>query len=325
MKSSSSRIKVYLLTGFLGAGKTTVLNRFLEVKGDENNMVIENEFGKVSIDAHLVSSRYDSLFELNNGCICCSLDGELTEVLASIIRSDLKPDNLFIEASGVADPGGLAALFTHEETSLFFDLQQIICVADASCVEDWMEEIPEINRQLAAADVIVINKKSSVTADYLLSLTGLLRSINGLAEIIPVDQGHLGRDVFSSKRTQWIPKEQSQGEVIPSEHPLKSLLLEISSPFNKEMLLNQLTMVLFLSYHQIYRIKGLVWCHDEERPFIIQTHGKQINISPYADEKTPEYHASQLVVIGKGLQRTSLEKIFKRALSPKWISTSGSS
>ncbi|MGX7835546.1 CobW family GTP-binding protein, partial [Campylobacter fetus subsp. venerealis] len=128
---SISRIKVYLLTGFLGAGKTTVLNRFLEAKKDENNIVIENEFGKVSIDSHLVETSYDSLFELNNGCICCTLDDELAEVLASIIRSDNKPDNVFIEASGVADPGGIAALFTQKEVAVFFDLQQIICVVDA--------------------------------------------------------------------------------------------------------------------------------------------------------------------------------------------------
>lgn len=313
MKSPSTRIKVYLLTGFLGAGKTTVLNRFLQVKANENNVVIENEFGKVSIDAHLVSSSYDSLFELNNGCICCSLDDELTDVLTSIIRSDVKPDNLLIEASGVADPGGIAALFTQEEASMFFELQQIVCVADASCIEDWMNEIPEINRQLAAADVIVVNKKSLVTANYLLGLKNLFRNINGLAEIVPVDQGNLTGDVFSTKTTRWNPKEERRWEGKTSAHPLKSLLIEIDSPFDKEMLLNQLSMVLFLSYHQIYRVKGLVWCRNEEQPFIIQTHGRQIAISKHAGEKKPEYPVSQLVVIGKGLQRKSLEKLFTRA------------
>ncbi|WP_439489458.1 CobW family GTP-binding protein [Algoriphagus sp.] len=319
---STTRIKVYLLTGFLGAGKTTVLNRFLDAKKDENNIVIENEFGKVSIDSHLVSSSYDTLFELNNGCICCTLDEELAEVLASIIRSDHRPDNVFIEASGVADPGGIAALFTQNEVAAFFDLQQILCVVDPSCIEDWAEEIPEINRQLAAADVIVLNKKSSVSSTYLIKLIKLLRRVNPLADILPVNHGMLPMETFNKGASQWNPQKQLQGSENISEHPLKSFLLEFNTPFNKEMLINQLTMTLFISYHQIYRIKGLVWCQDEKLPEIIQSHGKQVNFSLTAGDKAIEFPISQVVVIGKGLQRNSLEKLFKRVFSPKYISIS---
>ncbi len=321
---SVTRIKVYLLTGFLGAGKTTVLNRFLEAKKDENNIVIENEFGKVSIDSHLVATSYDSLFELNNGCICCTLDDELAEVLASIIRSDNKPDNVFIEASGVADPGGIAALFTQNEVAAFFDLQQILCVVDPSCIEDWAEEIPEINRQLAAADVIVLNKKSSVSSTYLIKLIKLLRGVNPLADILPVNHGILPMETFDKGASQWNPQKQLQWSENISEHPLKSFLLEFNAPFNKEMLINQLTMTLFISYHQIYRIKGLVWCQDEKLPIIIQSHGKQVNFSLTAGEKAIEFPNSQVVVIGKGLQRNSLEKLFKRAFSPKYSTVSSS-
>ncbi|WPR76744.1 GTP-binding protein [Algoriphagus sp. NG3] len=321
---NSTRIKVYLLTGFLGAGKTTVLNRFLEAKKDENNIVIENEFGKVSIDSHLVSSSYDSLFELNNGCICCTLDDELAEVLASIIRSETRPDNVFIEASGVADPGGIAAIFTQNEVAVFFDLQQILCVVDATCIEDWAEEIPEINRQLAAADVIVLNKKSSVSSTYLIRLIKLLRKINSLADILPVDQGMLPMETFDKGKSQWNPLKQLKWSENVSEHPLKSFLLEFNTPFNKEMLINQLTMTLFISYHQIYRIKGLVWCQDEKLPVIIQSHGKQVNFSLTTGDKAIEFPISQVVVIGKGLQRNSLEKLFKRVFSPKYISISSS-
>ncbi|MCE7054636.1 GTP-binding protein [Algoriphagus sp. AGSA1] len=299
----ATRIKVYLLTGFLGAGKTTVLNRFLEAKKDENNIVIENEFGKISIDSHLVAASYDSLFELNNGCICCTLDDELAEVLASIIRLETRPDNVFIEASGVADPGGIAALFSQHEVAAFFDLQQILCVVDAACIEDWAEEIPEINRQLAAADVIVLNKKSSVSNTYLVKLIKQLGEINSIADILPVDQGMLPIDTFDKGKSQWNPQKHQQWSENVSEHPLKSFLLDFDTPFDKEMLINLLTMTLFISYHQIYRIKGLVWCRDEKLPVIIQSHGKQVNFSLLGSEKAIEPPNSQLVVIGKGLQR----------------------
>ncbi|WP_192349000.1 GTP-binding protein [Algoriphagus sp. Y33] len=309
------RINVYLLTGFLGAGKTTVLNRLLEARKNEKNIIIENEFGKVSIDSHLVAARYESLFELNNGCICCSLDEELVDVLAAIIRTDPKPDNLFIEASGVADPGSIAALFTQKEVAMYFDLKSVMCVVDASSLEDWIEEIPEVGRQIAAADVIVLNKKSLVTPKYLINLVELLLNINTLARMLPTDQGQLPLDIFTQERSAWNPSNTPEWREKASEHPLKSLLLEVNQPFDREMLLNQLTMVLFISYHQIYRIKGLVWFQNEKTPSIVQTHGKQVEISHSENNTGVESPKSQLVVIGKGLQRTALEKLFKRALS----------
>lgn len=114
---NSKKIKVYLLTGFRGAGKTTVLNGLLEAKKQEESIIIENEFGKVSIDAHLVKKEFCPVFEMNNGCICCCLDNELVDVLANILNAETQPDNLFIEASGVADPGGITALFRNQEVA----------------------------------------------------------------------------------------------------------------------------------------------------------------------------------------------------------------
>ncbi|WP_339755857.1 GTP-binding protein [Algoriphagus aquimarinus] len=316
---NSKKINVFLLTGFLGAGKTTLLNHILEAKKAENNIVIENEFGKVSIDSRLVTCNYDSIFEMNNGCICCSLDNDLVDVLARILSSEIRPDNLFIEASGVADPGGIAALFSQEEVSQFFDLKQITCIVDASCVEDWLEEIPEISRQLAAADVIVLNKKSMVTQTYLLSLEKLLQSLNSMAEIISVDHANTPLEIFSGRQSLWTPQKAVLSNEKKAAHPLKSLLVETSVPFDKKMLLNQLTMVLLISYHQVFRIKGVIWCYGEKLPFIIQTHGKQVNISTYTGENWPEYPLSQVIVIGKELQQKPLGKLFKRAY---WRETS---
>jgi len=314
MNSVQKPIKVYVITGFLGAGKTTLLNRLLEAKKEERNVVIENEFGKISIDSMLVSEKFDSIFELNNGCICCSLDEELATVLSGLTRLNPRPDNLFIEASGVADPGGVAAIFTQKEVQEYFKLQQVICVADAVTIEDLLEEIPEAGRQLAAADLIIINKESLVSPSYRLNLSSLTQSQNALAEIRFTDFGNIELDFFGRERNIWIQKEFGE-ETNPSHsQQFKSFLLEFDQRFDYDLLLNQLTVLLFLSYHQVYRIKGMVWFEREKSPFLIQTHGKQVDITPFERTIGIEFGKSQIVVIGKGVQRSSLEKVFKRAL-----------
>jgi G3E family GTPase len=314
MNSVQKPIKVYVITGFLGAGKTTLLNRLLEAKKEERNVVIENEFGKISIDSMLVSEKFDSIFELNNGCICCSLDEELATILSGLTRLNPRPDNLFIEASGVADPGGVAAIFTQKEVQEYFKLQQVICVADAVTIEDLLEEIPEAGRQLAAADLIIINKESLVSPSYRLNLSSLTQSQNALAEIRFTDFGNIKLDFFGRERNIWIQKEVGE-ETNPSHsQQFKSFLLEFDQRFDYDLLLNQLTVLLFLSYHQVYRIKGMVWFEREKSPFLIQTHGKQVDITPFERTIGIEFGKSQIVVIGKGVQRSSLEKVFKRAL-----------
>jgi G3E family GTPase len=262
----------------------------------------------------LVSEKFDSIFELNNGCICCSLDEELATVLSGLTRLNPRPDNLFIEASGVADPGGVAAIFTQKEVQEYFKLQQVICVADAVTIEDLLEEIPEAGRQLAAADLIIINKESLVSPSYRLNLSSLTQSQNALAEIRFTDFGNIKLDFFGRERNIWIQKEVGE-ETNPSHsQQFKSFLLEFDQRFDYDLLLNQLTVLLFLSYHQVYRIKGMVWFEREKSPFLIQTHGKQVDITPFERTIGIEFGKSQIVVIGKGVQRSSLEKVFKRAL-----------
>lgn len=313
----SKKIKVYLLTGFLGAGKTTLLNGLLETKKEEENIIIENEFGKVSIDAHLVKKEYSPVFEMNNGCICCSLDNELVDVLASILNADTQPDNLFIEASGVADPGGIAALFRNKETALFFELEQVICIVDASVLEDWIAEIPEVSRQLAAADLIIINKKSLVSPSYLPTVVHLAQSINSLAEILVTDHGHISSSILSEKKSQWDDAKPNSLPEAGNPHPLKSMLFEVEELIDREMLLNQLTMTLFLSYHQLYRMKGLIWLSDSDVPQVVQTHGRQVHLTPFEGDPPLPRPKSQLIFIGKGLERKSLERMIKRCLVPK--------
>jgi len=269
----------------------------------------------------LVSEKFNSIFELNNGCICCSLDEELATVLSGLTQLNPRPDNLFIEASGVADPGGVAAIFTQKEVQQYFKLQQVICLADAVTIEDLLEEIPEAGRQLAAADLIIINKESLVSPSYRLNLSSLTQSQNALAEIRFTDFGNIELDFFGRERNMWIQKEVGAETNRSHSQQFKSFLLEFDQRFDYDLLLNQLTVLLFLSYHQVYRIKGMVWFETEKSPFLIQTHGRQVDITPFERTIGIEFRKSQIVVIGKGIQRSSLEKVFKRALFKSITST----
>ncbi len=305
------KIPTYILTGFLGAGKTTALNHMLAKERGKRNYVIENEFGVTTVDGALVRKNYNELFELNNGCICCSLDAELMEVLAQLVQADKRPDQLFIEASGVADAGMLASVFEREDVKEYFDLIQVIAVVDAENVEDRMGEVSEIYRQLVAADLIMVNKCDLVQASYLYRLHELLRRINPFAEIRDVIQGKmpfgLKRERPSSDSAALLSLPEKEVE---AGHRMKSISVEIPNPIDKDKLYTALSMTLLLHYHQVYRIKGFVRVKGEQHPFLVQSTGNKLSMERVEFEgKAPKL---VLVFIGRGIERKGIERILDR-------------
>jgi len=149
-------INLYIITGFLGAGKTTFLNHYLKHHATSKNLVIENEFGKVNIDSRLITEKIDEVVELTNGCICCSLDNELVEVLAKIIKNNDKPDNVFIETTGIADTGNIIGIIKSPEVKKYFDFKSSICIVDAENIEDRLLETFETAKQITVSDIIIV-------------------------------------------------------------------------------------------------------------------------------------------------------------------------
>jgi G3E family GTPase len=310
---SNSAISVYILTGFLGSGKTTLLNHLLAQKIGERNVVIENEFGKISIDSMIVEVKKESIFELTNGCICCSLDQELEEILLQLMQMDPRPDNLFIEASGVADPGSLVSLFEDSSLQKIFALKQVCCVIDAEQVADQIEEIPEIIRQIISSDLLLVNKKSSVSVSYLKQLEEELKALNPLAKIVFIDFGKLDFSSLEGSRSLWTfpkPSKEMDGVI---RHPFKSFLMEFEKGFDRDLLINQMTVLFFLYYHQVYRVKGVVYLSSSDSPHLLQSNGRQVSLTSFEPPKNMRIsEKSQVVVIGKGVTRPLLERIFKR-------------
>ncbi len=161
---SSEKIPVTVLTGYLGAGKTTLLNRILSEPHGKKYAVIVNEFGEIGIDNDLVVGADEEVFEMNNGCICCTVRGDLVRILDGLMRRKGKFDAVIVETTGLADPAPVAqTFFVDENVGRKTRLDAVVTVADAKWLSDRLKDAPEAKNQIAFADVILINKTDLVS------------------------------------------------------------------------------------------------------------------------------------------------------------------
>jgi G3E family GTPase len=183
--SSSEKTPVTVLTGFLGAGKTTLLNHILKDQHGQRIAVIENEFGEIGIDHELVIRSDEEIFEMNNGCICCTVRGDLIRILSQLMKRRNKFDRILIETTGLADPGPVAqTFFMDEELAGKLKLDGVVTLVDAAHLEQHLEDSPEAMGQVAFADLLLINKVDLVSEEQLTALEARLAKINARAKRI---------------------------------------------------------------------------------------------------------------------------------------------
>ena len=180
----NNQVPVTVLTGFLGSGKTTLLNRILTENHGKRIAVIENEFGEIGVDNDLVIGAEEEIFEMNNGCICCTVRGDLIRILGNLMKRRDKFDYIMVETTGLADPGPVAqTFFMDTEMQEKLQLDSVTTVVDAKHIWQHIDDSDEAREQIAFADVILLNKIDLVTEEELNQLEARIRGMNGAAKI----------------------------------------------------------------------------------------------------------------------------------------------
>jgi G3E family GTPase len=206
-EKAQEKIPVTVLTGYLGAGKTTLLNRILSEPHGKKYAVIVNEFGEIGIDNDLVVGADEEVFEMNNGCICCTVRGDLVRILDGLMRRKGKFDAIIVETTGLADPAPVAqTFFIDENVGRRTRLDAVVTVADAKWLTERLKDAPEAKNQIAFADVILLNKTDLVSRDELAEVEARIRGINPYARLHKTERAQiplaevLGRNAFDLDR-----------------------------------------------------------------------------------------------------------------------------
>jgi G3E family GTPase len=220
-----TQIPVTVLTGYLGAGKTTLLNRILTEDHGKRYAVIVNEFGEIGIDNDLIVDTDEEVFEMNNGCICCTVRGDLIRIIGGLMKRKGKFDAIIVETTGLADPGPVAqTFFVDDDVRAATKLDAIVTVVDAKHILLRLSDAREAKEQIAFADVILLNKTDLVSADDLRLVEARIRAINPYAKLIktersaaPLDQV-LARNAFDLERILTIEPDFLKGDDHGHDH-----------------------------------------------------------------------------------------------------------
>jgi G3E family GTPase len=319
-------IPVTILTGFLGAGKTSLLNQLIANHPDKKFAIIENEFGEVPIDGDLVIGASDAIFELANGCICCSLNGELVETLEKLLDSGKAFDHLIIETTGMAEPDAVAAAFVSDPgIQSAFQLDGTICLVDAVSVQETLAEREEAVKQITFADHIIINKADDVQAHYLEALQSNLREMNPLATISLANYGHTTAELLSLHAYEAGQLEQRIKVVVQESHShehehhhhhadVTAHSFTFEQAFDLLAFIHWSKVLLMIQGKNIYRIKGILNVGKEVSKMVFQSVRTQSAFTRAGDWPEDEPRLSRIVIIGKGLKREALEKALRSCL-----------
>jgi G3E family GTPase len=339
----SDKIPVTVLTGYLGAGKTTLLNRILSEPHGQKFAVIVNEFGEIGIDNDLVVGADEEVFEMNNGCICCTVRGDLIRIIDGLMRRKGKFDAIIVETTGLADPAPVAqTFFVDENVGQKAKLDAVVTVADAKYLKDRLRDAPEAKNQIAFADVILLNKTDLVSEPDLREVEARIRGINPYATLhrtqrcaIPLPEV-LGRNAFDLDRILDIEPsflEEGNGHDHHHDHGhdhdhdhehglkhyhdehMQSFSVRTDQPLDPDKFFPWIQNLVAQEGPKILRCKGILAFKNDPERFVFQG----VHMILDGDHQRPwqdgEERVSRAVFIGRDMPEEMIRKGFAECLA----------
>lgn len=315
---SSAKIPVTVLTGYLGAGKTTLLNRILSEDHGRKYAVIVNEFGEVGIDNDLVVDADEEVFEMNNGCICCTVRGDLIRIIEGLMKRKGRFDAIVIETTGLADPAPVAqTFFVDDDVQARASLDAVVTVVDAKHVLPRLEDSHEAEEQIAFADIILLNKTDLVSPQELEEVRQRIRSINNQAQIhetvnaqIPLDR-ILGLGAFDLDRILEIEPGFLGEDDHEHDDSITSVSIESTRPIDPIKFFPWIQQLVTVQGQDILRTKGILAFPNEPKRFVVQAVHMLLSGDLQDREwREDEERVSRLVFIGRNLDTDALTSGF---------------
>jgi G3E family GTPase len=318
---------VTILTGFLGSGKTTLLNKIIKAFPQKRFAIIENEFGAVPIDNELVVKADQNLFTLENGCICCSLQSDILDILISLKSTKYTIDHVLIESTGVADPAPVAQLFINNmELQQYYKLDGVICLVDAINYPMQVVHQPEAVKQLVMADQILISKVEKVTDDALTTLREKIRTINKTARIdlaneLPaeklleikaydlkaVEKSFAPVLSFSPVQSSMVSLPFSPNKHDHHHHDIQTFSMQFKGGLDFIKFNNWFNFFIATQGSKLYRSKGILHSASSNNKIIFQSVHHEIDGiegNPWGNDP----RESKMVFIGRDLDEKAIRK-----------------